>query len=314
MPNFDIVAFIENNISTLAPSVQVVACAVVSAMFLRKKTSIETGTEAFEKIKAAKLGEAADILLESGRITYTEFWKMKNYSEIVKLADELKVSRAEKIPAQDFDWHTRFFEACGNISDDEVRKLWASVLSGEIQNPGSYSLRTLECLRNVSKEEAKLFKKVCDCSVRIGNSIVLPNFGGVMDKNGITYNDVIKLDDCGLLKSDAGINNNLTVKSQYQILSCDDSRVLLARKSDGSKKDRLTLPEYLFTGVGNELYSIVGSKKNIEDLYRLLQDNFQDFEFALGQIIRKDGDKITYTIMTISVSKTEERQSKSMSP
>ena len=139
MASFDIVGFIQNNISTIAPSVQFVAGAVVSAMFLRKKTSIETGTKAFEKIKAAKLGEAADALLDSGRITYTEFWKMKNYAEIAKKADELKAEQAEKIPPQDFDWHTRFYEACGNISDDEMQEIWAAVLSGEIGNPGSYS-------------------------------------------------------------------------------------------------------------------------------------------------------------------------------
>ncbi len=305
MASFDIVGFIRNNISTIAPSVQFVAGAVVSAMFLRKKTSIETGTKAFEKIKAAKLGEAAEMLLDSGRITYTEFWKMKNYAEIARKADDLKAEQEEELSPQDFDWHTRFYEACGNISDEEMQEIWASVLYGEITNPGSYSLRTLESLRNISKEEAILFKKVCDCSVQIGRLVLLPCFGGIMEKNGISYGDVIKLDDCGLLKSDVGMSIDVSVHNKYSLLSADDKYVLLVKKRDGNSKNRLELRHYLFSATGKELYTVVGSDTNIEELCKTLQNEFQDFVFALGQIVNRNGDQITYAIITGSVSIVE---------
>lgn len=302
MASFDIVAFIHNNISTLASSVQFVAGTVVGAMFLRKKTSIETGTKEFEKIKAAKLGEAAEMLLESGRMTYTEYWKTKNYSEIAKKADELKAEQTKEIPPQNFDWHTRFYEACGNISDDEIQEIWAAVLSGEISNPGSYSLRTLDCLRNISKEEAKLFKRICDCSIRLGRTVFLPRFGGIMEKNGITYNDVIKMNDCGLLNSSFGMSAGVTVSNKYRILHFDESSVLLVKLREGSSNSRLILQQYLFTAAGKELFSVVGSKTNIEDLHRILQDEYKDFEFACGQIIGRDGDRIEYVVTNVSVS------------
>ena len=302
MASFDIVAFIQKNISTLATSVQSVAGAVVSSMFLRRKTGVETSTEEFEKLKAAKLGEAAEMLLESGRITYTEYWKMKNYAEIAKKADELKEEETKEIPPQNYDWHTRFYEACGNISDDEIQEIWAAVLSGEIRKPGSYSLRTLDCLRNITKEEAKLFKRICDCSIRIGRTVFLPRFGGIMEKNGITYDDVIKMDDCGLLNSNFGMSSGVTVDSTYRILHFDDSEVLLVKLREGSANNRLTFRQYLFTAAGKELYSVVGSKTNIEDLHRILQDEYKDFEFACGQIIGRDGDRIEYVVTNVSVS------------
>ena len=302
MAGFDIVAFIHNNISTLASPVQRVACAVVSAMFFRKKMSIETETKEFEKIKAAKLGEVAEMLLESGRITHTEYWKMKNYSEIAKKADELKTEQTKEISPQHFDWHTRFYEACGNISDDEIQEIWAAVLSGEISNPGSYSLRTLDCLRNISKEEAKLFKRICDCSIRLGRTVFLPRFGGIMEKNGITYEDVIKMDDCGLMNSSFGMSAGVTVGSKYRLLHFDDSKVLLVKLREGSSNSRLTFQQYLFTATGKELYSVVGSKTNIEDLCKILQDEYKDFEFACGQIISRDGDQIIYNVTTVSVA------------
>lgn len=84
---FDIVKFVQQNIDAAVSSIQFIAGAVTSALFLRKRTSIETGTEEFEKIKAKKLDEAAELLLESGKITYSELYKMKNYGEIAKKAD-----------------------------------------------------------------------------------------------------------------------------------------------------------------------------------------------------------------------------------
>ena len=309
MASFDIVEFIQNNITTIASSAQLVGCGVVSAMFLRKKTSIETGTKAFEKIKAAKLGEAAELLLDSGRITYTEFWKMKNYSDIAKKADELKTEQIKEIPPQNFDWHTRFYEACGSISDDEIQEIWAAVLSGEISNPGSYSLRTLECLRNISKEEAKLFKKVCDCSVMIGGTVILPCFGGIMEKNGITYDDVIKLDDCGLMKSDVGMSIGILVGQKDIILTEDDCHVLLVKLREGDSEKRLDLRDYLFTAAGKELYTVVGGKTNTEDLCNILHNQYQEFKFSLGQIIKREGDRIQYVLMNVSNSEMKTEKS-----
>ena len=41
----------------------------------------------------------------------------------------------------------RFFDAVGNVSNEELQKLWGKVLAGEMQQPGSCSLRTMEVIR-----------------------------------------------------------------------------------------------------------------------------------------------------------------------
>ena len=234
MASFDITSFIQNNVSTLAPIAQAVAGTVVGAMLLRKKTGVETGTIEFEKIKAGKFSEAVDILLESGKITYTEFFKMKNYSDIAKKADEIRIESVKDLPQQDFDWHIRFYEACGTVTDEEMQELWAKILSGEICHPGSYSLRTLECLRNLTKEEAELFRKICGCGMKLNSSVAMLRIGGIMEKNGITYDNILKLADCGLLKSDVGLALGLTVGEELCILAVDDSMVLLVNFQEGS--------------------------------------------------------------------------------
>lgn len=57
----------------------------------------------------------------------------------------------------DDDWIANFFDKCRLVSDSEVQSLWARVLAGEANSPGSYSKRTIGILASLDKEEAELF-------------------------------------------------------------------------------------------------------------------------------------------------------------
>ena len=57
------------------------------------------------------------------------------------------------------DWLFRWRDHAGSVSSDELQALWGRVLAGEIKTPGSYSLRTLDFLRNLSQAEAQKIEK-----------------------------------------------------------------------------------------------------------------------------------------------------------
>ena len=59
------------------------------------------------------------------------------------------------------DWMANFFDKCRIISDEEMQGLWAKVLSGEANAPGSYSKRTVNFLASMDKEDAALFTALC---------------------------------------------------------------------------------------------------------------------------------------------------------
>ena len=46
------------------------------------------------------------------------------------------------------DWLFRWRDHAGSVSSDQLQAIWRRVLAGEIKTPGSYSLRTLDFLRN----------------------------------------------------------------------------------------------------------------------------------------------------------------------
>lgn len=52
------------------------------------------------------------------------------------------------------DWLYRWREYAGEVSSDSLQQLWGRLLLGEVKNPGKFSLRTLDFIRNLSTNEA----------------------------------------------------------------------------------------------------------------------------------------------------------------
>ena len=65
------------------------------------------------------------------------------------------------------DWCDTFSETASRSYDDKARGMWARLLAGEINQPGSFSKRTLHTLDEISPFEAKLFERLCSWSIGI---------------------------------------------------------------------------------------------------------------------------------------------------
>lgn len=194
-----------NQIPDISNCVSAIVGAIMTAVFLRRNTK----TQEFEKIKANKFGEVANDLLLSGKMTLTEYYKTKNFLKIAEMADSMvQKKRNNSIDKQySFDWFIRYYEASGNISDKDMQLLWAKILAGEIEEPSSYSLRTLDILRNISKEEC--FVKICNASIKsVSEKYVIPADQDYLSKNGINYSDILMLEEIGLINSGSNIYTN----------------------------------------------------------------------------------------------------------
>ncbi len=73
----------------------------------------------------------------------------------------------------DNDWLAFFFNKARIVSDDYMQELWARVLAGEANNPGTYSKRTVSFLNNMSKYDAVLFAKVHNYSLSVNGEVLL---------------------------------------------------------------------------------------------------------------------------------------------
>ncbi len=291
MNGAEIITYIQNNMSTLITPVTTIAGALMTALFLRKRTSTETLTQEFEKIKAGHLKEAADALLESGKMTYTEYYKMNNFLTIAKRADEMYKDMTDKENSEpyNFDWFMRFYEDTGTISDADIQELWAKILAGEILQPGSYSLRALETLKNLSKAEAVLFQKICTHSIIIDNKVFLPHYDDYMKCADISFDEILKLSDCGLINGDSFLVLQIPLGADLQIILNNEHFVMTAQATQGTENKVLAIKQFPFTVIGRELSRLMDMSTSDDDVLQfgkcLKNGNEKKFIFSINRIV-----------------------------
>lgn len=157
-----LISTLQNALAIDSTAVSAVVGALVTTIFLRRDTSVQE----FEKVKAGKFDEVIDSLLNSGRMSYLEFYKCKNFLKIAKIADKVfkennSSENWKRDQQYDFDWFTRFFEYASNISNADMQRIWGSVMAGEINAPGTVSFTLLHSLFMMRKEQATLFGELC---------------------------------------------------------------------------------------------------------------------------------------------------------
>jgi hypothetical protein len=79
----DLIPYLQPIATFSTGAISSVVSSLLTAFFLRRDTHI---TE-FEKIKSRKFAEVLNELLVSGKMTYMELYKCKNFLSIAKFAD-----------------------------------------------------------------------------------------------------------------------------------------------------------------------------------------------------------------------------------
>lgn len=196
-----------------------------------------------------------------------EFQTLKrtaNFSSVIEdAASELEdVEVPDHEP--DADWTARFFGYEQDVSSEDLRKIWARILSGEIRNPGQTSLRTLEILRNLSSYDAAMFAGICPFVLRNG-WIFYEDLTHVFQE--LNYNKLLHLQDCGLLDIGFSLQIEMNFDALGQIFIYQQKFDLLIGRDQGNSKT-LTVPVIRLTSAGLELYKVAKNSLDIEYLHR----------------------------------------------
>ena len=147
------------------------------------------------------------------RLKFQEHKRQQNIVSVVgQAAEDLG---DEEVPDKepDHDWTARFFNDIQDVSSEEMQSLWAKVLTGEVQRPGSTSIQTLSILRNLDQATAKLFEKLCSACISPGpdgnqfSDARVPSLGGdaahnALEKYGLGFGNLNVLNEHGLVISD----------------------------------------------------------------------------------------------------------------
>lgn len=237
--------------------------AITDATTQQYKAVVEAETSALLKGDIEGVDELATI---KKRIVNTEMRRQRNLKNIFSYAaSQLSDEKVSDKPINE-DWMARFLNNSQDVSEQDLQKLWAQILAGEIKSPGSYSLRTLEILRNINKEEALLFSRVANFVFTNGNTYdILHDNDGALTKFGIQYDDFSYLMEIGVLQTD----HDMTLNIRAQPLSnnigylffLDKYKIIIKFDSIGGKK---SLRTYSLSNSGREIYSLLTTSPNME--------------------------------------------------
>ena len=147
------------------------------------------------------------------RIQFQEEKRHRNIGSVVGQTAELLGDKEVQDHEPDHDWTARFFNEVQDVSSDDMRTIWAKILAGEVERPGSTSARTLTVLKNLDRESARLFNTLCSVCVSLrsdGNIVMdarVPSMGGqpaqnCLRKYGLPFDSLNILNEYGLIISD----------------------------------------------------------------------------------------------------------------
>ncbi|MBO9728408.1 MAG: DUF2806 domain-containing protein [Chitinophaga sp.] len=202
------------------------------------------------------------------RFIYQQAKKQLNIESVTSIAaDELKEEGEINNVEIDTEWINRYFNIVEDISSEELQILWGKILAGEIKRPQSFSLRTLELIKNLSKEEAELITRVGNFALGIAGSstIFRGSENNYLKKYGISYFDVVLLVQIGIIQpgeTTAFQYQKIEEKETSAILYGNLALVLEREAGDTGK----SLPIYLYTKAGNEINKLLEIKPNLEYL------------------------------------------------
>lgn len=207
------------------------------------------------------------------RIVAKEIKRQNNIANVVEIAshsieNESSVSTDPVNP----DWATRFFDIAQDISDEAMQDLWGRILAGEVKRPNSFSMRTLEALRNITREEAELFEKAAQYVLYDGTYFLYRFSGNNDEKVPLEYSEVARLVEIGLLQAGTTVSQNYYNPDGE---TCDahlfyDSKYVAFIKITPEIK-QLSIPIYALTKAGNELYKLIQVNPDVEYFEKLLK-------------------------------------------
>lgn len=200
------------------------------------------------------------------RLITKEIEGQLNIESIAQLAAN---NLPEAVPDQpiNHDWRRKFFSEAENICETDMQLIWGKVLAGELSQPGKFSLRTLDTLRQLSSNEAGKFAQICSLAMSTG-WVALPghDVNTALTPFGIFFNDILDLRDAGLLMAGDNLSKNFSASNPEAQSDAENNALL---KNNGihiwlswPKYARPEVRSLIFTKAGKELQSLMQDTPN----------------------------------------------------
>lgn len=211
-------------------------------------------------------------------------------------ADELSQKEAVSPEPVDVDWTTRFIGIAEDVSDENMQRIWAKILAGEVEQPNSYSKRTLEVVKNLTQREAILFQRVAPSIVWDGPNYYLFDChemeGGEIGPN---FDHILALSEALLINSECVYMTYKLGPERYVFLRNDEYAAHVRVKGGGGFKKEMLFHAYKLTNAGKELLNILNFENDCKLFKVILRDiskNARNADVSMHKILFSDEKRI----------------------
>lgn len=228
----------------------------------------------------------------SSRLAFQEITKQQNIEAVVDRAyDELSGEESAYSEPVSQDWMSRFFNSVEDISNEKMQEIWGHILAGEIRSPNTYTYRTLECLRNITQQEAEVFLRVTALALRSSETYFIMTDNDLLNKYNVYFSDVLKLEECGLMNAQT-LSLTLAPSTEQSLIFNSKYIGLIREEKPNAQKIKLSI--FAFTGSGIQLMNAIQPECTEQYLFDCLQfiaDKHKDFSITAHKInsISDDG-------------------------
>jgi len=223
----------------------------------------------------AQRSHAADSLIREVHIA-----KAALHAE-AELASDASTEPSVESPSD--DWLYRWKDYAASVSSDELQALWGRVLAGEVRKPGQYSVRFMNFLHNISREEAQLIEKAMPFVV---DGMIYREATLLLERAGLPFSQLLILQELGVLSGAEATGLARTYRGDGKtglnsLLSSNGYAIGLRHSDPGVN---LELPAFIVTSLGQQLASLGRFPANLE--YLKLIGNLikgKGFEVSIGR-------------------------------
>jgi Protein of unknown function (DUF2806) len=219
-------------------------------------------------IKAEAEHEAKSVQERAATRLLNEEEKYQRNMENISLGAIPNIKDDARPNELDEDWLSSFYNRCRHISDSEMQNLWSQVLSGEVNQPGSFSLRTVNLLATLSKADAIAFRNLCPYVWIDEDRVPVITVTGKMLNSSSLFRlddvDIFHLDEINLVSFYKG--NRLTLSGEDMSFDYHGRlfkiKKLLALGKNASRINGLPAGFVKLTQAGRELARISKTEPN----------------------------------------------------
>jgi hypothetical protein len=218
------------------------------------------------------------------RIVHQELRREQNLEKIAyytsKEAGSCSVAHEGDL---DDEWLTQFFKNAQDVSTDQLQRLWARLLAGEIRSPGSYSIDTIDFLRRMTSARARQIQQIGPY-IFVNNMIIITEF--LTNQSWGRLEFWLELDNLGIVNRDLTNTFKSARPDRFDNTFPYGDKVLIC-KSDARDKT-IKMKIYRLTRLGAEILSLGRFDHDYQYLMSIGQEiKKQSFDVYIGDLVER---------------------------